>query len=50
MFPFDKIKPGVISYESERLSSADILACEMYLKKQGYNVSGIERDSVAVLM
>jgi FkbM family methyltransferase len=50
MFPFDKIKPGVISYESERLSSADILACESYLKKQGYNVSGIERDSVAVLM
>jgi hypothetical protein len=44
------MKPGVISYESERLSTSDILACETYLKKQGYNVSSIERDSVAVLM
>lgn len=50
MFPFDKIKPGLISFESERLSAEDLRACEIFLKKHGYNVSPIERDSVAVLM
>ena len=50
MFPFDKMKPGLISFESERLSKEDMKACEIYLKKNGYNVSPIERDSVAVLM
>lgn len=50
MFPFEKMKPGLISFESERLSAEDMKACEVYLKKLGYNVSPIERDSVAVLM
>ncbi len=50
MFPFDQMKPALISFESERLSAEDMKACEVYLKKMGYNVSPIERDSVAVLM
>ena len=50
MFPFDQLKPALISFESERLSIEDMKACEVYLKKLGYNVSPIERDSVAVLM
>ena len=48
MFPFDKMKPKIISFESERLSSTDFNACKIFLIQLGYNVSDIGRDAVAV--
>ncbi len=48
MFPFEIMKPKIISFESERLSSNDFNDCKIFLVKQGYNVSDIGRDAVAV--
>jgi len=45
---FEKVKPVIISFESEHLSAADREACFTLLTSRGYVVSDIGRDSVAV--
>jgi FkbM family methyltransferase len=46
---FSKVKPAIISFESEHLSGADREACVALLKSKGYVVTDIGRDSVAVV-
>ena len=48
MFPFQIMKPKIISFESDRLSTSDFNDCKIFLVRQGYNVSDIGRDAVAV--
>ncbi|MCG8574233.1 MAG: FkbM family methyltransferase [Flavobacteriales bacterium] len=46
---FEKVKPKIISFESEHLSSEDFEACQKLLKAQGYSIKTIDRDSIAYL-
>jgi FkbM family methyltransferase len=48
MFPFELMKPKIISFESERLSTTAFNECKIFLIQKGYNVSDIGRDAVAV--
>jgi hypothetical protein len=42
------MKPKIISFESERLSTTAFNECKIFLIQKGYNVSDIGRDAVAV--
>lgn len=46
---FSRLKPGMISFESEHLSESDQIACRKLLEEQGYRLEQIGRDSVATL-
>ena len=46
---FNKLKPKLISFESEHLSADDQKACDQLLTAQGYKLKSIDRDTVAYL-
>ncbi|MEX1002139.1 MAG: FkbM family methyltransferase [Crocinitomicaceae bacterium] len=46
---FQRLKPKLISFESEHLSESDRKACEALLTAQGYSLQHIDRDTVAYL-
>jgi len=46
---FNKLKPTMISFESEHLSEEDYVECKALLKKHGYEIQKIDRDTVATL-
>lgn len=46
---FDKIKPKMISFESEHLSEEDFKACETLLQSNGYATKTVDRDTLAWL-
>ena len=46
---FTKLKPSMISFESEHLSKEDYSECTALLKEQGYEIEEIDRDTVARL-
>ncbi len=46
---FSRLKPSMISFESEHLSKDDYAACQALLQKEGYQIKQIDRDTVAWL-
>jgi FkbM family methyltransferase len=49
MFPFDLLKPAVIHFEHNHLSSDDQMACLDLLINQGYSLAKVAVDTIAYL-
>jgi len=49
MFPFEWIKPSIIHFEHNHLSSDDQAACLEFLIQQGYSLAKVAVDTIAYL-
>lgn len=49
MFPFDRLKPAIIHFEHNHLSSIDKAACLSYLAELGYSLGRVAVDTIAYL-
>lgn len=49
LFPFEKLKPQIISFEIERLNELELQNCVSFLKNNGYSFQIIDRDGLAIL-
>ena len=45
---FDRLIPGMISFETEHLDPEELKECEALLRKQNYRLYTFNRDAIAV--
>lgn len=48
LYPFSRLRPGIIVYEHHQLSNADYMLSKEMLRKENYKISDIGNDTIAI--